>query len=237
MNDDIDPEHTKRRPRTKRADRCAGSESPRLSGGACLYSATCLNSAFHAGARKHRDTVRRLDWVKRSPLLFVVTTAILLSGCAPLATPPDGSLKSPLATPVGPSAEEHPTESPPFDLSAHDRRFVPIDSLTLSEDRRHISLTFVGAREFSSDNPCSADYAASTRVVDDTLEVGVFESRRPAPDWAPSGGAIPEGAVISCVSMGYSRSLEADLAARFDGRAWRDLYGYLHFLSAPEGLV
>ena len=69
------------------------------------------------------------------------------------------------------------------------------------------------------DDPCSVEYSATTRVVDGVLEVGVFDSRRPA---------VP---VPVCDAIGYERHLEVDLAEPFTGSTWRDLFdGSTHAL-------
>ncbi len=122
---------------------------------------------------------------------------------------------------AAPTAVPNPTDGPPRDV-----RYTPISTLARSADGRRIDLTFVGAKSFAANDPCSADYAATTKVVGGVLEVGVFESRRPA---------LP---VVACDAVGYSRRLSVDLPVPFTGTTWRDLFGpYVHFLSAPSGLV
>ncbi len=166
-----------------------------------------------------------------------LAAALILAACSgsvPTATSgpsmagPDAS-PSP-ATETVPAASASPT--PVTDLPSwppqpnRDFRFVSIDQLTLSEDGRHLSLDFVGSREYAADDPCSAEYKATVTVVDGVLEVGVEESRRPD---------ATEG--TECDAMGHARSLEVALQQPFTGSVWRDLNGYLHFLAPPDGLV
>lgn len=169
--------------------------------------------------------------------VLALAAALILAACS-------GSVPTATSSPATPSRDASPstatetlppastTPSPIADVPFwppqpnRDFRFVPIDRLTLSNDVRHLSLDFVGAREYSSDDPCSAEYAANVAVVDGVLEVGVEESRRPTPT---------EG--TACDAMGHARSLEVNLQEPFTGSVWRDLSGYLHFLAPPEGLV
>jgi hypothetical protein len=104
-----------------------------------------------------------------------------------------------------------------------DFRFVPISGLTLGADHRTLTIDFVGGKPFSPDDPCSKEYRATATVQDGVLEVGVSQ--------VPRGGEQP------CDAMGYGRSLVLRLDAPFAGTAWRDRYGYLHFLAPPPGLV
>ncbi len=122
-----------------------------------------------------------------------------------------------------PRATSAPT---PTDGPIRNDKYTPISKLVLSADGRRIDVTFVGAKVFAAKDPCSADYAATTKVVNGVLEVGIFVSRVP-----PGGGR-------NCDSIGYQRRLTADLTTPFTGTTWRDLFGpYTHFLAAPAGLV
>jgi len=169
--------------------------------------------------------------------ILALGPALILAACSgsvPTATS-SPSMASPDASPspateTGPASSTTPTPIaglpswPP--RPNRDFRFVSIDQLTLSSDGRHLSLDLVGARQYSADDPCSAEYEATVTVVDGVLEVGVEESRRPD---ATEGTA--------CDAMGHARSLEVDLQEPFTGSVWRDLNGYVHFLAPPDGLV
>jgi hypothetical protein len=141
----------------------------------------------------------------------------------PEASAPTTTEALPLGSTTPAPIAEDPSWPPPPD---RDFRYLSIDQLTLSKDGRRIKLDFVGARAYSPDDPCSADYAAKVAVVEDVLEVGVYESRRPA---------AAEG--TGCDAMGHGRNLEVDLDAPFTGTVWHDLNGYRHFLAPPDGLV
>jgi hypothetical protein len=156
-----------------------------------------------------------------------------MAGCSVAgSTPPpsvDASKPSATATAEPQTATATAVvEPPPWPPQpTHDARFVPIDGLDLNAGGRRIKLDFTGALPFAPDDPCSADYSATTAVVDDVLEVGIFQSVPPRPAEPPP-----------CDAMGHRRSLEVGLSEPFAGSAWRDLYGpYLHFLAPPEGLV
>ena len=168
---------------------------------------------------------------------LALAVALFLTGCSgsaptatsrPSTTSPDVSPSTatetlPLASPTPTPIAQEPSWPPQPD---RDFRYLSISQLTLAEDGLHIALDFVGARAYSPDDPCSADYAAKVAVVEGVLEVGVQESRRPTPT---------EG--TACDAMGYGRSLEVDLDEPFTGSVWRDLNGYVHFLAPPDGLV
>jgi hypothetical protein len=169
--------------------------------------------------------------------VLALAVALILSACSgsvPTATNSPGSpspdVSPSTATETVPPASTTPT--PVADLPSwppqpdRDFRYLSISQLTLSRDGRQIALDFVGARAYSPDDPCSADYAATVTVVDGVLEVGVEESRRPAPT---------EG--TDCDAMGHARSLQVNLDEPFTGSVWRDLNGYVHFLAPPDGLV
>jgi hypothetical protein len=169
--------------------------------------------------------------------VLAIAVALILAACSgsvPAATnspgTPSPDVSPSTATETVPLASTTPTpiaEEPSWPPQPdRDLRFVPISQLTLSKDGRRINLDFVGGRPYLLDDPCSVDYAATVAVVEGVLEVGVDESRGPAPT---------EG--TGCDSMGYGRSVEVDLDEPFTGSVWRDLTGYVHFLAPPEGLV
>jgi hypothetical protein len=166
--------------------------------------------------------------------LAVALVLAARSGSVPTATNSPGTLSPDVspstATETVPPASTTPTpigEDPSWPPQPNrDFRFVSISQLTLSKDGRQIALDFVGARAYSPDDPCSADYAAKVAVVEGVLEVGVEESRRPTPT---------EG--TACDAMGHARSLQVKLDEPFTGSVWRDLNGYVHFLAPPDGLV
>ncbi len=169
--------------------------------------------------------------------ILALVAALILAGCSGSVPTPTSSpsMSSPQASPsTAPGTAPSPSTTPAAVAGLpswppqpdRDFRYVPIDKLTLSEGGRHLSLDFVGAREYAADDPCSAEYKASVTVVDGVLEVGVEESRRPA---------AAEGTL--CDAMGYARNLQVDLQEPFTGSVWRDLNGYLHFLAPPDGLV
>jgi hypothetical protein len=127
------------------------------------------------------------------------------------------------ATSPGPSPSTDPGLESFAPEPTRDLRFVPISSLVLAADQRHVTIDFVGGREFSATDPCSIEYQAQTSVEGDILEVGVLPLRGPA--------------AVTCDAVGYSRTLQVVLDAPFLGSAWRDRTGYLHFLAPPNGLV
>ena len=140
--------------------------------------------------------------------------ALLITACAGQPVP------SHSPTPIAAGA--------PVNGVAPDVRFTPIDSLTLNPDREVAHITFVGAKEFVADDPCSVEYAATTRVEGTDLHVGVFKSR--------SGlSLLPDN--VLCTLEGHFRFLDVLLEAPFDGSTWHDLAGYKHFLTAPADLV
>jgi hypothetical protein len=169
--------------------------------------------------------------------VLALAVALILAACSgsvPTTTnspgTPSPDVSPSTATETVPPASTSPTpiaEEPSWPPQPdRDFRYLSIDQLTLSKDGRRIKLDFVGARAYSPDDPCSADYAAKVAVVEGVLEVGVEESRRPTPS---------EG--TACDAMGHARSLEANLDEPFTGSVWRDLNGYVHFLAPPDGLV
>jgi hypothetical protein len=169
--------------------------------------------------------------------VLALAVALILAACSgsvPTATNSPGT-PSPVASPSPATETVPPASTTPTPIAEEpswppqperDFRYLSIEQLTLSKDGRRITLDFVGARAYSSDDPCSADYAAKVAVVEGVLEVGVEESRRPSP---------AEG--IECDALGYARSLQVDLDEPFTGSVWRDLNGYVHFLTPPDGLV
>lgn len=187
---------------------------------------------------RHNLTLRGVLCVEGGWMKFVaVAVALLVAACSGNSTSPPGDLGTsnppPSAStvaesaPVASATPSRMVESPSWPPQpARDEHYVGISKLTLSEDRRRIELGFVGAREYASDDPCSADYTATTAVVDGVLEIGVTGSYPPRP-------TEPWG----CDDLGYDRHLEVSLDEPFIGTVWRDLAGYRHFLAPPDGLV
>jgi hypothetical protein len=163
--------------------------------------------------------------------LLTLALALLLAACSPSA-PAATSGPTASSRVASPSAAAEATPSPVVESPSwppqppRDERYLAIRELTLSEDGRRIELEFTGARAYSPDDPCSADYTATAAVVDGVLEVGVSLSRQP-----------PASEGTACDAMGHFRNLEVDLDEPFSGTVWRDLTGYVHFLATPEGLV
>ncbi len=131
-----------------------------------------------------------------------------------LSGPGDGKTYSFTLRPLLPDddATPPPAATPPAATPPAAARFTPIETLTFSADGRRIDLTFVGAKPFAEDDPCSVEYAATTKIVAGVLEVGVFESRRPT------------SAPVACDLIGYPRHLSVDLDPPYTGKEWRDLY-------------
>jgi hypothetical protein len=147
-------------------------------------------------------------------VLLLVTG--LLGGCAALIPRP------PINHPE-PSIAALPTAG----NLRRDDRFVPIDQLSLANDRQSLQLQFVGGKEFAIDDPCSIEYAARTVIADGALNVGVWKAR-----------TVPTASeVILCTLEGHSRSLDLVLEQPFDGNVWQDLAGYRRYLSAPPELA
>lgn len=174
--------------------------------------------------------------------MFALSASLaLLSACV---AQPGGSLStsetpratasaSPLATPTAPEPTFSPLITPtPASPSlapepTRDARYVPITRLKLAPDRVSIGLDFSGWAAFSPEDPCSADYSATTVVSGGVLEVGVFQSKPPPPSKPPA-----------CDLLGHARHVQVALGEPFTGSTWRDLYGpYLHFLEPPAHLV
>ncbi len=159
--------------------------------------------------------------------IAILAAALLLAACSVAGSTAPASVGAPEPSPIGTTATSVAEPSPWAPEPTHDARFVPIGGLELSEDGRRVKVDFTGAAAFSPDDPCSADYSATTAVADGVLEVGIFQSRPPRPEEPPS-----------CDAIGFGRSLDVVLGEPFTGSAWRDLYGpYLHFLARPDGLV
>ncbi len=169
--------------------------------------------------------------------VLALAVALILAACSgsvPTATNSPGT-PSPVVSPSPATETVPPASTTPTPIAEEpswppqperDFRYLSIEQLTLSRDGQHLSLDFVGWREYAADDPCSAEYKATATVVDGVLEVGVEESRRPTPT---------EG--TGCDALGHARSLEVDLDEPFTGSVWRDLNGYVHFLAPPDGLV
>ena len=103
-------------------------------------------------------------------------------------------------------------------------QFTSIESLTFSDDRRQISLRFIGGKDPATGEVCSVEYGAWTNVAGDVLGVGVFAVSMHTPE--------PQ---VECDLIGYGRSVDVELPEPFTGREWHDLAGYRHFLTAPDG--
>lgn len=169
--------------------------------------------------------------------VLALAVALILAACSgsvPTATNSPGT-PSPDVSPSNATETVPPTSKTPTPIAeepswpplpGRDFRYLSISQLTLSKDGRRIKLDFVGGRPYSPNDPCSVDYTAMAAVVEGVLEVGVEESRRPAQT---------EG--TACDAMGHARSLQVGLAEPFSGSVWRDLNGYVHFLTPPDGLV
>ena len=96
---------------------------------------------------------------------------------------------------------------------------------------RHLRIDFYGGPEHQYYDPCSPKdlFAATTRIADGVLDVGVVQSY-PA-------GATPAPSCFIAGSNGPWH-LDVDLGQTFTGGAWRDLYGpYLFFMAPPSGLA
>jgi hypothetical protein len=168
-------------------------------------------------------------------LAVVATGGVFLLGALtgpstsppPIVTPTSSPTFSSAPPTLGPSPTSPAALAPWPPEPTHDARYVPIGRLQIGADGRDLVIGFGGWRPFSPSDGCSADYAATTRVVANVLEIGVYESRRAVvPNWP------------GCDTIAYDREVDVDLAEPFTGGAWRDLYGpYVHFLRPPSGLV
>lgn len=172
-------------------------------------------------------------------VLLAAAIAFVASGCVRAdIDPTPSSSRAPSADPTvaltaGPTAVIEPdvpatlapTPEPSRpDPPRPDDRFSSIDTITLGDGGKHLHIEFVGWKEFSANDPCSARYTAAIRIVDAVLEIGLREER----------GA----GIRSCDSLGHGRTLEVDLPTAFRGTSWRDrARADLHFLAAPAGLV
>ena len=165
---------------------------------------------------------RRVGFVTRR-MAWVFALA-LVTGCragsTDLAVPASGE-----STP-SPQAEASAAPQP-------EGRLVSIDGWEFSDDRRSLTLHFVGAREHTEEEPeCTADYLGWASTVVDTLEVAIVNT-------VPmrSAGRTDAGVAIECDLIGYGREATVELTAPFAGSMLRDLAGYLYFLERPAGAV
>lgn len=101
--------------------------------------------------------------------------------------------------------------------------------MSLSDDKRVVTLGFVGAPEYKASNPCAMEYTADSEVVGSELQVAVFER------WSPV--ALPLVPPMACPAVGASRSLAVELEQPFHGSVVRDGAGYVFFVAPPDGLA
>lgn len=134
---------------------------------------------------------------------FVAGVAPILFGCTTLFGPVE---RAPLAEPARP---------------------VRFDAVALAHDGMSVSVTFIGGREFSADDPCSVGYVGRAQIVEDELHIGIYALQHPA---APREGVV-------CVLIGFQRSVVITLEEPYLGIRIRDLAGYVTFLAPPPGLV
>ena len=100
-----------------------------------------------------------------------------------------------------------------------------------SEDMRTVSLSFVGAREWSAEDPaCTADYAGWASDKGEILEVAVVTTVETRP-----GGLTPDGQVIECDLVGYGREVIVELPGPFRGSGARNVEGQIYPLAPTEG--
>lgn len=128
------------------------------------------------------------------------------------------------------SAPATPTPVPSLLTSPPPGRLAPISTASFSADGRTLTLSFTGGPEYSPANPCSIAYAGWAEAAGDTLYAAVVDvTDRVRPSDAPTAAA--------CDAMGYGRRVSVTLRAPFSGARLVDLWGYVHFLKAPPGLV
>lgn len=151
---------------------------------------------------------------------------LLASGCsAVLESGSQSASMAPTEVPVASSSSGSPTiaELPPG-------RVVAADQIMFSEDMRTLRLSFVGAREWSAEDPaCTADYAGSAVDAGEILEVAVVETVELRP-----GGLTPDGHVIECDLVGYGREVVVELPAPFGGSSVRNLDGQSYPLASID---
>lgn len=99
-----------------------------------------------------------------------------------------------------------------------------IDDVTLADDRRSVTVEFIGGAEFDPNDPCSVAYDGTTRVVDEELQIGIFARRHPKP--------LPPN--TACSGVGYARELVLRLDEPFTGSTIRSLAGEHFSLVSPS---
>jgi hypothetical protein len=104
---------------------------------------------------------------------------------------------------------------------------VQVGAVAVAPDGSAVRLEFTGAAEFDPDDPCTAEYEGSARVVDDELRVAVFRQPHPMP--------LVEG--MGCDFIGHGRELALPLDPPFHGNMVRDAAGPVTPLRPPSGFL
>jgi hypothetical protein len=172
--------------------------------------------------------------MKHRRWLATAMASLVIAGCAsaprPSPTPAASEPAQPSAGSPAPSAAvpsaaaENLTNGPnppPGDA-------VRIDHATLSDDGVTLKLEFVGARDYSPSDPCSAHYFGWAHEADGVLQAKVVDDTPPFPSQPPNFG---------CDDVGYGHTITIALEQPFTGNRLRDVAGFDHFVRRPEGLV
>lgn len=146
---------------------------------------------------------------------MLACVAVFLGGCSgPLSSAARPAIAVPTATTV---IAPPPTPSMVAELPSG--RVVTADEVMFSEDMQTLRLSFVGAREWSPEDPvCTADYAGWANDTGEILEVAVVNTVETRP-----GGLTPDGHVIECDLVGYGREVIVELPGPFRGSSVRNL--------------
>jgi hypothetical protein len=110
---------------------------------------------------------------------------------------------------------------------AEPARPLGFDRVALGNDRRTVQVDFIGAAAFHPAAPCTAAYDVKAVIVDDAIEIGIFEQPHPAP--------LQEG--VGCADIGHPRSEVVVLDRQFDGIVARSLADQIYLLEAPPTLA
>lgn len=175
--------------------------------------------------------------MRHLPVVILASCALVIVACragAPTTPDPGGTARA-LPT-LGPHASAPTLLTPNTTATAPaqpapDRpgRAVRPDSVTLSADKRVVTLDFIGAPIYEPTNPCAMEYAASAQVVGAVLKVEITE-RVPV-------AAVPLEPNWACPSIGFARSLDVKLPESFKGFEVHASSGHVFFVDDPDGLV
>jgi hypothetical protein len=151
----------------------------------------------------------------------LVASCLVAAGCGS-ASPPGGASAAtpePLEQAFGPSYPPQPAAG----------RQTRIDRASLSDDKKTLTIVFVGGKGYVPSDPCSADYEPWLAVDGDRIDVTVVEvARQGQATLAPNTG---------CTLEGYGHTYHLALATPFTGTTVKDRSGGTLFVGTPAGLA